>query len=802
VRFESYDLELDVDFARSQVKGVVDIKVREAEDPLLLDAVGMQISGVRVNGVDSKSSFDKARGSLMIPGIPEKESVVQVSFAKEVSDAAITGLYKSKYGRDHFLVTDLEPADARTVFPCKDSPSYKAVFRLRVVTDTDLTVISNTELVSKEELPGGRARFTFEPSPRMSTYLFFLGIGRFEEMKKKPGRVAVIAASRPGRAKDSEFIIDASSALLEGYERYFGIRYPLRKLHLIALPEFTAGAMENWGAITSREALVLLNRGSSVANRREAVHVMSHEIAHQWFGDLVTMRWWDDLWLNESFATFMDHKMLERLRPEWDNWMNFLRLHTFRSLNADALSGTHPIQASVKTVNEIVAMFDEISYGKGASILRMIEAYVGQGPFRKGVSRYLRKFAYSNAKGEDLWKSVAETSGLPVSRIARAWITKPGFPLVRVATFNGGVGFSQTRFSFSRKVAKDVWPIPLTMTIDGRHRKTLFDHSSASVQCKDPMSLVVNPRRTGFYSVLYDEDLYDRIADGFAALHSHDRAGVVNDLYLFMQAGTIKPSLYFHFVSLCGDLVDPLTSQVIAEQLVNLRAIAEEAPVVRNGYSRFYTSQFRKLGLSAREGEDESLAEVREVISLQLAMTSPPFARKLSRWFDHYQSVEPSLKSAVAVSYAVGKGEAAFDALVGLVKNEKSETERERIYRALTSFSDPLLVEKSLELSTSGEVSRSDSVYTLTGASTNPNARSVLLNWLTSRYDLLCNTYGGSSRFFRLMNLVIPRCGIGQETEVHKLISGRRYKEGEMTLKRSLELLKINSALRQRLLAA
>jgi tricorn protease interacting factor F2/3 len=301
---------------------------------------------------------------------------------------------------------------------------------------------------------------------------------------------------------------------------------------------------------------------------------------------------------------------------------------------------------------------------------------------------------------------------------------------------------------------------------------------------------------------LYDADQYDRIAGRFAAMHPHDRAGVVNDLYLFMQAGMVEPSVYFRFVTLCGDLVDPLSSQVVAEQLVNLRAIADEAQVVRDGYSRFYKSQFGKLGLSVKKGEDESLAEVREAITLQLATTSLTFARNLSRRFGQYQSVEPNLKSAVAVAFAKGKGDAAFDVLVRLVKQEKNEIERERIYRALTSFSNPRLVEKSLELSTSGEVSRSDSVYTLTSASTNPNARGVLLSWLTRRYDLLCDILGGSSRFFKLMNVVIPRCGIEQETEVHRLISGKRYKEGEVTLKRTLELLEVNSALRRRLLSA
>jgi tricorn protease interacting factor F2/3 len=801
MEFVSYDLDLDVDFSRSRVKGIVDIEINEADDPLSLDAVDMQILGVQVNGTDSRFRFDPLGGTLVIPGIPKKASNVRIRFVNQVQDHAINGLYKSKYGKDYFLVTDLEPANARTVFPCRDSPSYKAVFRLRVVTQRDLSVISNTQLVSKEEKPGGRAEFVFEPSPKMSTYLFFLGIGRFEE-RKKPGTFNVIAASRAGLSKNSEFILGVSSALLKEYGRYFGIPYPLRKLHLVALPEYPSGAMENWGAITSREALVLLEGGASTADLRTAAQVMSHEIAHQWFGNLVTMKWWDDLWLNESFATFMGHKMLERLRPSWDNWRDFLQVHTFRALNADALTGTHPIQANVRVVDEVEGLFDEISYGKGASVLRMIETYVGEEKFREGVSSYLREFSFSNAKGEDLWDSIGRVSRLPVPGIARVWTARPGFPLVRVNVSRGRVSLSQARFSFGRSDGRSVWPIPLTMLVDGKPRSMLLSRRSVSVKCKDPASLVVNPRRTGFYSVLYDANAYDEIAERFAVLHPHDRAGIINDLYLFLQAGMIEPKLFFRFVLLCDRLVDSLTTELIAEKLVNLGAIAGEARIVRDGCSEFYKSQIKELGVTARDGEDESIGQAREVVSIQLATTDARFAHSLSSRFANYEEVEPNLKSCVAVSYAVDNGEPAFDVLTRLVKKEKNETEREKLYRALVSFSDSRLVERGLELSISGEVSRSDSVYTIENASTNPYARATLWKWLTKRYDLLYDTYGGSSRFLRLMNTVIPRCGIGHETEVRRFLSGRRYKRGEIVLRRTLELLGINSALRLRLLAS
>ena len=801
MEIKSYDLELDVDFDTSHVKGVVGVKVEGAEDPLTLNSEDMRIDRVQVNGADSKFRFDEAKGRLAIPGVPKKTSVVKINFDKQVSDKAIVGLYKSKYGKEHLLATDFEPARARTLFPCRDEPAYKAVFRLTVITQKGLSVISNTRIASASARPLDKTKFVFEPTPKMSTYLFFVGIGKYEEASKESRGLSYIAAARPGQSKNTALALQVASEVVEEYGRYFSIPYPLPKLHLIALPEYRVGAMENWGAITFREALLLADKGSSTSDRRGVAHVIAHEVAHQWFGDLVTMQWWDDIWLNESFATFMDHRVLETLHPEWDNWREFLRFSTFTSMVSDAISTTHPIQVKVKSVDEIEGLFDDISYGKGASVLRMLEAYVGESQFRKGVSAYLRRFAYSNAEGEDLWESLGRASGLPVSRVARAWITKPGFPVVRVTTSRNEVRLNQGRFSFTGKAEGGVWPIPLTMEVDGKRQKLLLDRRSSSVEAASPRSVTVNLGRTGFYSVLYDAEGYDRIAEGFTKLHSHDRAGIMNDLYLFMRAGMVEPDLYFRFVGLCGAIADSMTVQAVTDQLLNLRAIADEAPMVRKGYSGFYQSQFKKLGLRAKKGEDETLGEVREGVLVQLSRTDPQFARKLSARFEDYGSVEPNLKSAVAVAFAVTGGDDAFKTLVKAVKAEKSEAERARFYRAIASISDSRLVREGLELSVSGQVSRSDSAYALSYGSVNPRAREAVWGWLKRRYGRLRDTYGMG---FLLLatNQAVPRIGVEDPADVHKFLSGQRYREGEGTFKRTFELLEVNSRLRERLLAA
>jgi tricorn protease interacting factor F2/3 len=780
---------------------MVGIAVKGASNPLALDAAKMEIESVSVDGRPSKFIFDKVHSKLKVPGVPRRRSLVEVAYTKRVDDDVIFGLYKSKYGKDYLLVTDLEPAEARTVFPCKDEPVYKAVFRLEVTTETGLSVISNTSVVRKEQVEGGRSKFTFEESPRMSTYLFFLGVGSFEEAKVRSGRVDVIAATRPGQSKNTGFALKVVSAVLADFQNYFDVPYPLKKLHVVALPEYHTGAMENWGAIASRESRVLIDEGAGFRDRFEAAITMTHEVGHMWFGDLVTMKWWDDVWLNESFATLVGYKMVGRLHPEWEAGGQYLRNQTFRGLNADALSTTHPIQVHIRKVEEANHVFDAISYNKGASVLTMLEGYVGEDAFKKGVSDYLKKFSYSNARGEDLWRALGAVSRRPVAKVAAAWITKSGFPIVEAAVTKGGLKLSQTPFRMSRAKARGVWPIPVNMKVDGEDRTFLLEGKSMTVEAKRPSEVLVNAGRRGFYCVLYDAREYGRLEKGFTKLSPLDRAGIMNDLFLFLQAGKVSPELYFRFVTASGKVLDSLTAESVSAQLSAIRAIADEAPIVTGAYSPFYVPLMRRLGLTPRKGEPESFASTRDVLSEAIVEVNRDYATRFAKMFEDYDHVDPNLKTAVVISYAITKGEQAKARLVEMVKSLQSEVDRTRIYAALSSFEDPELVEDALELGISGEVSRSDSIYPLVFASGNPRARSAVWKWITKRYDTVLEIYGGSQQFYLFMAAVIPRCGVGQEAEVRQFLSGRRLKEGGSTYLRTLELLGINSRLRRRLMA-
>ncbi len=326
---DSYSLDLDVDFKRAVIRGSVTIHAVGVKAPFELNAKEMTVKGVSADGgKDVPFKHDAKNGLLRLTRLPRSREVdIVISYEKRVPDEASTGVYKARYGTDYFLTTDFEPDRARTFFPCKDEPTWKSVFNLSVVTDAGLKVISNASLKETSDVKGGKkARFVFEPTPRMSTYLFYMGVGRFSEASRAPRSKQgpeVIVASRAGTSGKCEFILELASSVVDESGKYFGVKYPLKKLHLVAIPEM-GGAMENWGAITSFEGGLLVDDSASELDRRGAALVTAHEIQHQWFGDLVTMKWWDDIWLNESFATFMSYKIVDRLHPEWDCWSDFL----------------------------------------------------------------------------------------------------------------------------------------------------------------------------------------------------------------------------------------------------------------------------------------------------------------------------------------------------------------------------------------------------------------------------------------------------------------------------------------------
>lgn len=798
MQIKEYALSLDVDFYSLQIKGYEKITIVDSEKDLLLDSFGLQIKDVQISGKNINFEVDDSSKKLKIINAPKGSIEINIDYEGRVTEKTLYGVYKSKYGSDYFVTTDFEPNGARLLFPCLDNPSFKAEFSVDVTTQKGLVVVSNAKTKSTSDL-GDKTKHVFERTPRMATYLFYLGIGKFDQSSLKDKNVEFRIFARPGNALKGKFALENAVTFLRSYEDYYGIKYPLDKLDLIALPEYASGAMENWGAITFREIVLLIDENSSVANKRNVTSVLGHEIAHMWFGDLVTMRWWNDLWLNESFATFMESKMTDKIYPEWNVVSDFVQQTTAGAMQSDSLSSTHPIDVPVKAPEEISQIFDEISYGKGASVLRMIEAWIGKDAFRTGVSNYLSEFKYANGEGRDLWRHLEKASGLPVSEVMEAWVKKPGLPIVSLSYDQDKLAFSQERFFLDSKSSSEIWPIPVSYKINGEEKKFLLKDRNFELPVKYIQSIKVNSGQTGFYRVLYNQKLYSVLSGEFERLGAFDRWGVLSDLYAFLIAGRVSEEQYLLLARRAANETDYLVADAVTSQLQFLHSISPENHRVNEVYLNHHQTQIERLGLESKSGEKDTDKVLRGRVATGLALIDKGFAQELSSRFNKYETVDPNLRVAVSVAFAQTMGASGYDQLVNTMKRMGNEADTVKIYYGLMSFKDPKLVEKTLDLCVGGEISRADSLYAVLDAVQNPYTRETTWNWVMKNLHVFRELFQGTPYVSQLMQEVISKAGIGRENEVKDFVSKTKIVEADKGIKKGLELLEIYSSLKKRL---
>ncbi|EQD34181.1 puromycin-sensitive aminopeptidase, partial [mine drainage metagenome] len=423
IKPSKYELYFDFSHGNDEYFGVSIITLQGESNQVVLDARGMEIQLVKVNGSESSFEYLKESSELKINGLEGNNNKVEVSFKRTFSDS-LSGLYHAGKGEKAMITTQFESKGASLTFPCIDRPDMKAIFEIIMKIEADRGAISNMP-VESTKTEGSYKIVKFLPTPVMSTYLLYMGIGKFKKKSIKYKEIEIILAAPGNELNSNDYPMEIAAKSLEFFENYFGIPYELPKIHLIAVPDFASGAMENWGAITFREEVLLCNENTDLDARIGIAVTIAHELAHQWFGNLVTMKWWNDLWLNESFATFLEMLCVNTIHPEYDIIKSTYLSQTVSSMTSDSLNSTHPINVKVESPNDIEQIFDEISYGKGGSILRMIHNYVGDENFRKGVAEYLKEFKYGNAEGSDLWDNLGRVSGLPVNRIMEDWINQP-----------------------------------------------------------------------------------------------------------------------------------------------------------------------------------------------------------------------------------------------------------------------------------------------------------------------------------------------------------------------------------------
>jgi len=669
----------------------------------------------------------------------------------------LRGLYAATSGGRRYAFTQLEAADARRFFPCFDEPSFKARFTFSVTTAVANAVVSNNPIDHVDDHGDGRRTVHFTTTPKLSTYLCALAVGELEASAERfVGRTPIRVWHVPGKGHLTEFALEAAVAALTRLEQYFGLPYPYDKLDLIAVPDFEAGAMENAGAVTFRETLLLVDPATiTLAEKKRVAEVVTHELAHMWYGDLVTMAWWNDLWLNEAFATWMAFRVVDDWKPEWRMWNNFAH-HRAVALSLDALTNTHPIYADVKNPAQATENFDAITYEKGASVVRMIEHYLGPTAFRAGVRKYIRRHREGNAEAGDLWRALEQASGKKVAPVARSWIEQPGFPLVRATRVDRNrravLTLRQTRFFASPK-AKPTgqrWPVPVVVKSDGA-RRTL-----RHLMTKARDELVIGPTRRvswcyanaaegGFYRPLHDEATLATLRRVmFGALTPVERLGMVEHHWHAVRAGhaTIES-----FLDLAGgfgietdfDVLDSLAGSLrfVDEQLVD--AINSRA-LFQRWLTSTYGEAWRQLGWEAATGEaDDTRLRRASVLRLIGEIAEAPAVvrevdQRLPRYLADRRSLEPNLADPLVVMAAHAGDPARYDQFLAMVRGAQTPQERRRFQLGLADFRAPQLVDRTLGLTLTEEVSTQDVGILLMRLLGNRAAREATWRFIKERW--------------------------------------------------------------------
>ena len=628
--------------------------------------------------------------------------------------------YDTPNGHRRALYTQFENSDARRMFPCWDEPAYKATFALDVTVPAADMAVSNMPAASSTALADGRKRVSFATSPRMSTYLLFFGMGEFERATAMADGTEVGVVTQKGALEQGRFALQASTAVLREYNDYFGVRYPLPKLDNIAAPGRSQffGAMENWGAIFTFERYLLLDPAISTrADKQHVYQILAHEMAHQWFGDLVTMRWWDDLWLNEGFASWMESRTTARLHPEWNTALAAVGGRE-QAMGLDALATTHPVVQHVATVEQASQAFDDITYEKGEAVIRMLEAYVGDAAWRDGVRAYMRAHAYGNTVTGDLWQKVEAAAGKPIVAIAHDFTLQPGVPLLRVAdaVCRGGstrITLTQGEFSMDQPDRKALaWRVPVIARTAGAAPLRVLVNGRASVNLPGCGPVLVNAGQTGYYRTLYGSKNFAALAAGFAALAPIDQLGLMADTWSLGLAGLQPASDFLDLADATAAGADP---QVWGKIAAVLRAINEHYaadPQRQKVFARYAIARLAPVmsstGWLARPGEADTVANLREVLITALSELGDPAVIAEARRRYAAQASDPAalpgpLRIAILGVVARHADAATWDALHAAAVAEKTALVRNQLYDLLGASADVGLAQRALDLALTDE---------------------------------------------------------------------------------------------------
>ena len=830
IKPKHYDISLEPDLINATFSGQVKIYINVLQDThsIVINSVELDVLSASIeqnNRVFSLTTkYDEENETAIFhctQQINPGDGILKIAFSGILNDR-LRGFYISRYkdrnGKDNKLAsTQFEPTDARRAFPCFDEPNQKATFSLCATIEENHRAISNMPEQKQCKNNDGTKTIWFEKTPIMSTYVLALVVGQLNCIEKTADNGTLVRIwSTEGLESKGKYALDVAIKILQYLENYFGIKYPLPKLDHVAIPDFAAGAMENWGCITYREPALLFDpSNSSSATRQLVAEIIAHEMAHMWFGDLVTMRWWNDLWLNESFASWMGDKAINSIYPSWQKWTQFLVADTGHALRLDGLLNSHPIEQEVQNPNEIGQLFDAISYSKGASIIRMLENFLGENTFRKGINSYLNKFQHDNASTDDLWECLQAESGRPVKEIMGAWIKTTGYPYIGLEIDRAKdvheILISQKRFiyeqSASTKDCNETWPIPIN-TIDSNGKTSMHLLKDQSQKITIPKItqtewVKLNVEQAGFYRVLYqNEDLYLlNEAVKQKLLGAADRLGLISDSFAMVQARLTPAST---FLTQCNAYINETSQPVWSELLHGLRYI--QNLIYGKGYYDDFTKYSRHLlkqiqsevGWETNSNDDHLTSLLRSQILLSagqfedLAVLEKAKS-ELQNSLAMGNQIPADLRRIIYVLAAKQGDQELYDIFWELHSKSNFQEEKVRLLSALTQFQDPGLIAKTLDMALTEKVRTHETISVIVQSCGTHNGRKLTWEFMKENWKELDRRYGEGG--FGLMYMIQALSGFRNNAalkDIDEFFKSNCVPAAELTLLQTKETIKNN----------
>ena len=820
-------IRLEPDLESFTFSGVetISIDLSEAVSQIVLNAVDIEIVAARIEGSGQKADItditydtEHERATLTLPGTLASDKYELALEFNGVLNDKLVGFYRSTFtdidGNEQVIATtQFESTDARRAFPCWDEPAFKAVFETTLVVPDHLIALSNTSEVSRKPAGAGKVAVKFAPTMKMSTYLVAFIVGPFEATEPVDVRGTPVRVITPrGKLHLAEFALECARFCQEYLADYYEIPYPGDKMDHVAIPDFAFGAMENVGCITYRETALLLDADeASQTEKLRILDVVGHELAHQWFGNLVTMEWWEGIWLNEAFATFMEIKATDAMRPDWKRWLSFAAKERPWAFGTDQLATTRPVEFEVNSPSEADEMFDSLTYGKGSSVLRMIEMFMGEEDFRQGVGDYLRRHSYANSVTGDLWEGLDRASQWPIGAIMDTWILQGGFPQIEVSPDEAGLKLRQRRYmAIPDESDQTLWQVPIR--IRGESNGLTFAHNILLTEPEtflaldgDPDYVVLNAGGHGYYRALYSPDLFSKLVERVGELDDIERFSLAADTFAFVHSGQVQATTFLELAPAYRREREPEIWSAVLGGLSRLEhhALTNEA---RTGFEAYVVDLLsdvsHDLGWDPSAGEGDLRRRLRGQVIGALGVlgghvqTIQRSSDTVAKVMAGERGIDPEIVVASLAVAAHHGNEDRYGQLWQAHKDAPSPQEKERYLRALASIPQPASVAETIEKVISGQIRTQDSAWVV-GTLLAGDAGDQAWEKVRSNWDLLRPTWPALT-IRAILSGVSALSHPEVAADVRAFFAENPLPEASKALAQNLELLDANVAMRAR----